>query len=178
MLPNSFCLKWPPDISEDAISKSNPMGKITNSDLALAGLTILWLVMEHVCGPLTKKRVALFSNNSPTISVVHRMASCSSFVAEQLIQVLALWSNLQKICPITTLHIAGDQNQMTDIPSHSFGSKSKWHFKTNKNLLTFFNSHFPLPTQNSWSVCQPTSAIATHVISILWIKPFTLEDWR
>jgi hypothetical protein len=76
------------------------------------------------------------------------------------------------------LHIAGNQNQMTDIPSRSFGSESKWHFKTNKDLLTFFNSHFPLPTQNSWSVCQPASAIATRVISILRMKPFTLEDWR
>jgi hypothetical protein len=76
------------------------------------------------------------------------------------------------------LHIAGDQNQMTDIPSGSFGSESKWHFKTNENLLTFFNSHFPLPTQNSWSVCQPTSTISTHVISVLRMKPFTLEDWR
>jgi hypothetical protein len=154
------------------------MGTITNLDLELAGLTILWLVMEHVCGQLTKKRVALFSNNSPTISWVHRMASCSSLVAEQLIRVLALCFNLQKICPITTLHIAGNQNQMTDIPSRSFGSKSKWHFKTDENVLTFFNSHFPLPTQNSWSVYQPTSAIATRVISVLRMKHFTLEDWR
>ena len=53
--PTVFCLKWPPDISEDVISKSNPMGKITNLDMELAGLTILWLVMEQVCGPLTKK---------------------------------------------------------------------------------------------------------------------------
>jgi hypothetical protein len=160
------------------ISKSNPTGKVTNLDLELAGLTILWLVMEHVCGLLTKKRVAHFSNNNPTISWVHRMASRSSLVAKQLIPVLALRFNLQKICPITMLHIAGDQNQMTDIPSRSFGSKSKWHFKTDKNLLTFFNLHFPLPTQNSWLVCQPTSAIATRVISVLRMKPFTLEDWR
>ncbi len=176
--PTIFCLKWPPDISEDVISKSNPTGKITNSDLELAGLTILWLVMEHICSLLTKKPVALFSNNSPTVSWVHCMASCSSLVAEQLIRVLALCFNLQKICPTTMLHIAGDQNQMTDIPSRSFGSESKWHFKTDKDLLTFFNSHFPLPTQNSWSVCQPTSVIATHVISVLRMKPFTLEDWR
>jgi hypothetical protein len=66
---------------------------------------------------------------------------------------------------------------MTDIPSCSFGSKQKWHFKTDEDLHSFFNSIFPLPTQ-SWSVCQPTSAIATHVISILWMKPLTIEDWR
>ncbi len=66
---------------------------------------------------------------------------------------------------------------MTDIPSCSFGSKQRWHFKTNEDLLTFFNSKFPLPTQNYWSVCQPTSAIATRVIYVLRMMPFTL-DWR
>jgi hypothetical protein len=178
MQTNSLLLKWPPDISADVILDSDPNGKITNSDLELAGLIILRLMMEHLCGLLSEKRVALFSDNSPTVSWVKRMACHSSLVAEQLIRVLALRFNLQRICPITTLHIAGDQNQKTDIPSHSFGSKPKWHFKTNKDLLTFFNSTFPLPTQNSWSICQPTSVIATRVNSILRMKPFTLEDWR
>ena len=67
---------------------------------------------------------------------------------------------------------------MTDIPSRSFGSKPKWHFKNEHDLLTFFNSSFPLPNKNSWSVCQPTSKIAMRVISILRIVPFNLEDWR
>ena len=56
------------------------------------------------------------------------MACCSSLVAEQLIRVLALHFNIQKVCPIKTLHITGDQNSMTDIPSHSFRSEQKWHF--------------------------------------------------
>jgi hypothetical protein len=176
--PTVFHLKWPPDISAVVISDSNPTGKITNSDLKLAGLIILWLMMEHVCGLLTKKQVALFSDNSPVVSWVQRMAYRSSLVAEQLICVLALWFNLQWTCPITTLHIVGNQNQMTDIPSRSFGSKQQWHFKTDEDLLTFFNSKFPLPTQNYWSVCQPTSAIATRVISVLRMMPFTLKDWR
>ncbi len=77
------------------------------------------------------------------------------------------------------LHIAGHQNTLTDIPSwSSFGSKQKWHFKTDNALLTFFNSSFSLPNKNFWSACQPTSEIAMHVISILWIVPFNLEDWR
>jgi hypothetical protein len=67
-------------------------------------------MMEHVCEILTEKRVALFSNNSPTVSWVQQMAShLSLLVSEQLIQVLALHFNIQKICPITMLHIAGSQ---------------------------------------------------------------------
>jgi hypothetical protein len=135
-------------------------------------------MMEHICGPLTEKRVTLFSNNSPTVSWVQRMASRSSLVAEQLIRVLALRFNIQKVCPITTLHIAGDQNLMTDIPSRLFGSEQKWHLKSDTDLLTFFNCNFALPKQNSWTVYQPTCAIAMHVISVLRMTPFSLDDWR
>jgi hypothetical protein len=76
------------------------------------------------------------------------------------------------------LHIAGDQNLMTDIPSHSFRSKPKWHFKSEVGLLSYFKCNFTLPNQTSWPVCQPTSAIATRVISVLQMTPFTLDDWR
>ncbi len=176
--PTVFRLQWPPNITANVISKANPRGTLTNSDLKLAGLVLLWLMMEHVCGPLAEKRIALFSDNSPIVSWVQQMACPSSLVAEQLIRVLALHFNLQKVCPITTLHIAGDQNSMTDIPSRLFGSEQKWHFKSEHDLLIFFNCNFTLPLQNSWTVCQPTSVIATRMIFVLWMTPFTLEDWR
>jgi hypothetical protein len=83
-----------------------------------------------------------------------------------------------KVCPITMLHIAGNQNSMTNFPSCLFGSKSKWHFKSESNLLTFFNCNFALPNQTLWTVCQPTSMTATRLISILRMTPFTLDDWR
>ena len=132
-------MQWPPDITTNVISEANQKGTITNLDLELAGLVLLWLMMEHVCGPLAETCIAIFSNNSPTVSWVQRMACRSSLVAKQLFRVLALRFNLQKVCLITTLHIAGDQNSMTDIPSRSFGSEHKWHFKLEHDLLTFFN---------------------------------------
>jgi hypothetical protein len=36
----------------------------------MAGLLLLWLVMESVCINLREKRVALFSNNSPMVGWV------------------------------------------------------------------------------------------------------------
>ena len=63
------------DITADVKSFANPNGSITNSDLEMAGILLLWLVMEAVCGPMEKKRVALFSDNDPTVSWVKRMAS-------------------------------------------------------------------------------------------------------
>jgi hypothetical protein len=77
-LPTVFRLQWPPDITANVKSEANPKGTITNSDLELLGLVLLWLMMEHVCELLTEKRIALFSDNSPTVSWVEQMACRSS----------------------------------------------------------------------------------------------------
>ncbi len=68
--PTVFCLQWPPDITASIITKSNKTGTLTNSDLELAGLVLLWIMMEHVCTDLVEKQVALFSNNSPSVGWV------------------------------------------------------------------------------------------------------------
>ncbi len=56
----------------------------------MAGLVILWLVIEGIGVDLQEKRVTLFSDNSPTVGWVTRLASKWPVVAEQLIQALAL----------------------------------------------------------------------------------------
>jgi hypothetical protein len=60
-------------------------GQLTNLDLEMAGLLLLWLMIEYICTTLTKKCIALFSDNSPTVSWVQRMACRSSLIAEQLV---------------------------------------------------------------------------------------------
>jgi hypothetical protein len=150
---------------------------ITNSDLEMAGLLFLWLVMEAVCGNLREKNVALFSDNSPTVGWVWQLATRGSLVSAHLIRALALRLKLNGTCPLTPLHIAGEENAMTDIPSRSFGSNKKWHCKTNTDLLTLFNSTFPLPEQTSWTAFQLTYAIDMRVTSVLQTTDFTLEEW-
>ena len=73
--PTVFRLKWPDDISSDLVSYDNPSGKINNSDLEMAGLLLLWLCIEGVAPDLAHKHIALFSDNSPTVSWVTKMAS-------------------------------------------------------------------------------------------------------
>jgi hypothetical protein len=90
-----FQHQWPPDITASVVSHKNRGGKITNLDLEMAGLLLVWLMIKHVCTTLTEKCVALFSSNSPTISWVHCMARRSSLMAKQLIQVLTLCMNAQ-----------------------------------------------------------------------------------
>ncbi len=173
-----FRARWPESISSNIVSDSNPNGTITNSDLKLAGLLVLWLVMEDVCD-ITNAHVALFSDNSPTVHWVQRLAAKHSAVAMQLIRALALRLQLAHASPLTPLHIAGVDNALTDIPSRSFGSKPKWYCETDDELLTLFNATFPLPNQASWTVFHLSSAIVMRVTcSTLQMKVFTGDDWR
>lgn len=99
-------------------------------------------------------------------------------VAAQLVRALALRLKVAGASPLTPLHIAGSKNSMTDIPSRSFGSNPKWHCTSNEELLTLFNSTFPLPNQASWTVYHPSSEISTRVISILRTRDSTLAEWN
>jgi len=56
--PTIFRFQWPPEISNNIVSDDNPEGTISNSDLEMAGLLLLWLVMEDVCPTLTDAHVA------------------------------------------------------------------------------------------------------------------------
>ena len=175
--PTVFRLQWPSDISDSIVSDSNPTGSITNSDLEMAGLLMLWLVMEDVCD-VKDSHVALFSDNSPTVHWVQRLAAKHSEIAMQLIRALALRLQLAHASPLTPMHIAGVNNSLTDIPSRSFGSDAAWHCTSDTQLLTLFNSTFPLPRQASWTVYRISSKLATRVISILRMKAFTADEWR
>jgi hypothetical protein len=165
--PTVFRFTWPDDVTRAIVSQSNPEGTITNSDLEMAGLLMLFVIMEHVCGPLVEKRVALFSNNSPTIGWVERLASRTSIITAHLIRALALQLVANKCCPLMPQYISGSKNAMTDIPLHSFGSLPRWHFKTEHQLLTFLNDNFPLPQQKLWMVYCPIIELGMQVISVL-----------
>jgi len=106
------------------------------------------------------------------------MASKNSYIAKCILQIIALRLKIMKASPITPQHIKGDHNSITDIPSRSFGSKPEWHFKSDEELLTFFNTTFPLPQQNSWTVFQISTRLSTKVISLLLTQRFELAEWR
>jgi hypothetical protein len=126
-IPMAFQWEWPADVKANIRSVSNPTGGITNSDLEMAGILLLWLVMEVVCRPLQEKRAALFSKNLPTVSWVTGLVLRKSIVAQHFIQALALRLKSNKTCPLTALHIEGKWSAILDVPSRSFGSKSAWH---------------------------------------------------
>ena len=142
---------------------------------------LLWLVMEEVCDLTSGSHVALFSDNAPTVSWVNKLASKNSQVADQLIRALALRLKLKGASPLSTMHIAGDKNEMTDIPSGSFGSEKKWFCREDKfesELFELYNSQFPLPDQNLWTVFRPSQKIMSLIFSALRTEVLEMDEWR
>ena len=178
-VPTVFRMEWPQWV-KDEVRKTNSGqgGYLTNSDLEMAGLVLLFLIIEKVCSLQQGDRVAVYSDNSPTVSWVRKKAAKGSQVADQLVRALTLRMKQCQVSPLTAFHISGKKNAMTDIPSRSFGSEPKWHCKTEKELLTLFDASFPLPHQNSWTVFQISSGLKSRILSALRMKVFEMEEWR
>jgi hypothetical protein len=176
--PTVFCLEWPKDIKDNLVSFDNPGKSITNSDLEMVGLLFLWLCVEAIVQDIAHKHVALFTDNSPTVSWVEKMASKKSRIAAKLVCALALRLNITKTCPLTWVHIPGMENSLTDIPSRSFGSVKEWACNNDNYFLTLFNRTFPLPNQALWTTFCFTTKMTIHVISVLRMKGTTLDKWQ
>ncbi len=144
----------------------------------MAGLLLLWLCLEGIAPDLAHKHIALFSNNSPTVSWVNKMASQKSRITAQLVCALAFCLNIKQSCPLTPVYIPGVENALTDIPLRSFGSVQEWHCPLDDDLLTLFNKKIPLPKQASWTCFQFNTNVTTRVISALQMKGITLADWQ
>jgi hypothetical protein len=155
--PKVFQWQWPEDVMANIKTFHNPGGTISNSDLEMAGLLLLWLVMEEVCSTLKEKCVTLLSNNSLMVGWVERLVSKWSKVAEHLIQALAMRLKTNQTCPLTPMHILGLQHAIADVPSCLFGCHPAWHCATDSDVLTLFNSMFPHHNQQSRTASAQTT---------------------
>ena len=99
-VPTVFRMEWPKEVRDQLQTEQNPGGKITNSDLEMAGLILLWLVIEHVVQDLRHKHILMLSDNSPSVSWMDRMASKRSRPAGKLLRVLAYRINVKEACLI------------------------------------------------------------------------------
>ena len=122
--------------------------------------------------------VAVFSNNQTMVSWVDRLASKSAAVVGKWLRALALILKMKGASPLVPLHISGNQNAMTDIPSRLFGSEPEWHFKTDTELFLLFDNKFPLPNKASWTVFHPTKNICMKLIFVLRMEVTTMEEWN
>ena len=136
MCAPGFWLTWPEDIKEEYQS-----GKITNYDLNIAGLLLMWIVIETVLPSLKASYVAMFIENSPMVGWVKRLSARGSHVAIQLLHAFSFCIRAKGISLLTKLHIPGYENKMEDIPSQSFSSNADWFCCNYTNLLTLFNKN-------------------------------------
>lgn len=141
-------------------------------------IVTMLLVLEAIATCLRHKHVALFSDNSLSISWVTRMATRSSKVAADLLMALALRMKDNEASPLTPLHIPGKNNKIADILSRLFEATPKLHCKTDEEFLQLFNSNFPLPNQQSWQLYKIPTKLSMRVISILLMKDSELAEWR
>ena len=143
--PTVLWLEWPPEVHALVCSDKNPNGHINNSDPAMVGLLLCWLLVG-----VWHKHMGMYWNNSPTILWVERMVPQSSRVVTDLLMALAMQLKIDETPPLTPLHIKRKHNSISDIPPRSFGGTHIWHCKTGAEFLTFFNSNFPPPNQQCW----------------------------
>jgi hypothetical protein len=132
------------------------------------------MTMEDICGPLDDKRLTMFNDDSPTIGWATKIASKRSLVAEHLVQALALCVNQKKHAHLQQSILPGSATPSPIYPHDPLGATCD----TDNELLTLFNSTFPLPSQQTWTVFHLNYRAVRCVISALWMQPFVLDDWR
>jgi hypothetical protein len=95
------------------------------------------------------------------------MASWKLRIATQFVHVLPLYLNINKMCPLTRVHIPSVENALTDIPSYLFGSIKEWECKTDSKSLTLFNQKNSSP--QPWIMDS---------LPTMQIEGITLAEWQ
>ncbi len=146
--PTVFRWQSSEEIHTNIKTSQNWMGTISDLDLEMVGLLMLWLAIEGVCGPLQEKCITLICDNSPLIGWATCLTSKWSMVAKHLVQALAMCLKIQRACQLTPIHIEGKHNAIADIPLCSFRSNLLWKCETDSDLLTLLILCFIFPVSN------------------------------
>lgn len=156
--------EWPDYVKKELVTEKTPTGSITINDLELAGMVLGWLAIEMTIPDLSFKHIGLFCDNTSAVSWAFKGSTSTSIPAARLLRLLSLRQRHRQTSSLTPLHIAGTNNMMADVASRAF--KEGKFFAASTNLLTYFNSHFPLQT-GSWSQLNIHPNLASRVISCL-----------
>ena len=164
--PFLWQVQWPDDIRNALITEQNPTGTITINDLELAGLLLNWLALE--CQKeihLAYHHVGTFCDNTSAVSWTYKMRTSKSMIAGRLLRMLGLRIHARQASSLIPIHIAGEENIQADIVSRAF--KDGKFFKAKTSLTSYFNLHFPLQQDVSWTEFQLPKNLVARVISCL-----------
>jgi hypothetical protein len=187
LAPIVWRVQWPNDITTAVVSDTNPTGRLTNSDLEMAGVLLHEAVLEaHLGTAMAGAQIAIGCDNSPAVSWTTRMATRSaSPVSYHLIKGFAMRQRRTRSAPPAVYHVAGTTNKLADVASRQLaGVASHFHLLEHapgsmcpSTFLTLFNSHYPLPQKRPWTNVQPNSALWSNVISTLRGQRLGLRQW-
>jgi hypothetical protein len=175
--PLVWRLNFPESISSQVVSDANPTGRLTNSDLELAGVLLHYSVLEDVLGnQLRHSRVGIFCDNTPAVYWTARMADKSqSATSGRLLRGLAMRQRSNQSGPTTVAHVAGDDNTLADVASRIYNTE--FADLNDNDFLTHFQKRFPLPQMLSWTVVTPPEDMISAVTMTLLGMRLPMQRW-
>jgi hypothetical protein len=172
--PFLWQVEWPQDIQDSLVSDFNKNGTLTINDLELAGIALNWLALECQSNiPLAFHHIGMFCDNMSAVIWTQKLRTSSSPVAGRLLRLIGMCIHARQSSGLTPVHIAGDDNQMSDVISRSF--KHGKFFHAQNNLTSYFNVHFPLQ-EHSWTEFHLPKELTALVISCLHGVQLPLEQ--
>jgi hypothetical protein len=148
--------RFPPDITSNLVSWSNPTGRITNSDLELAGT-----IIEHDAivqnWDVRERTVRVCTDNTPAEAWQQKGSVTSTAAPAYLLRIQAIHQRYHRYRP-DTAYLPGPLNVMSDDCSRL------WHL-SDTQLLAHFNATYP--QTRSWRLWHPTPEMLSAVTSAL-----------
>ena len=172
--PVVWRFQWPADICTEVRKKD---GTINNNDVEAAATFIANVMLEEdmLRGQTAGVTSHLGSDNSSTVSWETRGASRATHRApDRLQRWKALLQRWTRRGPADVDHVAGETNEMADIPSRSFDANGNpcptFRDDQDDEFLAWFSNRFPLncyPQNVSWQLRRPSTELTSAVCSLL-----------
>jgi hypothetical protein len=169
------------DISSEVISEDNPRGRLMNSDLELAAEVMAVGVALTGAPKMKHAHLGTLCDNTLTVSWIDQMASKSkSPTTGCLLRGLAFMLYCCHAGRLTTVHVPGVENVMADIASRP--SKAQTLLcalspLSNTNFLSSFDTAFPLPNAQAWTLAIVPQWLKSNVFKMLRGKQLELRQW-
>lgn len=135
--------RFPPHITTNLISASNPTGTLTNSDLELAATVAHHdVICQHT--DIRERTIYTLTNNTPAAAWQSKGSTTTTGAAAYLLRQQALHQRHHRYC-LKTSHIRGTANTMADDCSRL------WDLDDTQ-LLSHFAATYP--QTSSWQLCH------------------------
>ena len=149
--------RFPQGVQNQLVSYTNPTGRITNSDLELAG-SVLHLDVLAQAVDTREKTVHNCYDNTPTVAWQRKGSATTTGPAAYLLRLQAIHQRHFRYVPLHD-YMPGKANVMADTCSRA------WHL-TDAALLNHFDLTYP--QNRPWRLCNPRKQMRSAVISALY----------